>query len=235
MLKQAIACIMLVFLVCSNISISGENEEKPAIGGDISLGKDSSMGSCFSFGHVTSTRDLHLIKEIHQKWNAISLPFNQSIEKIDIFVYFNEQYYEWQNAVNANIVVDAIFGWNRFYQYYTYDFILNPGQGYWVYALQNCSLWANITNITQDNYISQLEHNWNGIGIPFNHQINLTDIIVFHDESYYTWDEAVDNNIISPIVFQWDSIWQIYIIIEVLKPGFAYWMYSYQPCTLKKS
>jgi hypothetical protein len=190
------------------------------------------IGSCCSFGTATSTRDYHLIREIHQKWNAISLPFNQSIEKIDILVFFNEQYYEWQDAVDANIVSDAIFGWNRFFQYYTYDLILDPGHGYWVYALQNCSLWANITDISQYNYISQLEHNWNGIGIPFDQQINLTDIIVQYDETFCSWDEAVDNNIISPVVFQWDSIFQIYIIVEILKPGYAYWVYAYSPCTL---
>ena len=56
MLKQALACILLVFLVFSNLSISGENEEKQTIGIDSNLYNEN---KCITDFHKNIIIDEH--------------------------------------------------------------------------------------------------------------------------------------------------------------------------------
>jgi len=50
-----------------------------------------------------------------------------------------------------------------------------------------------------------------------------------------SWNTAVSNGWISDYVFGWDRSGQSYNFADMFMPGHAYWMYAYQPCTLRRT
>ena len=54
----------------------------------------------------------------------------------------------------------------------------------------------------------------------------------------YSWTEATDpvnGPIVDPNVYGWDRINGMYIPAgNTLNPGYAYWMYAYENCTLRR-
>ena len=79
--------------------------------------------------------------------------------------------------------------------------------------------------------ISTLDAGWNIISIPFNEYVNKTDFIIFYDGCYYKLSQASDAQIIDTNVFGWSG--GSYFLADVLDPSKGYWLYCYQPCTLK--
>jgi outer membrane protein assembly factor BamB len=178
---------------------------------------------------VNIVNNIYLTNLVYN-WNFISLPINQTAEKTDIIVKHGFTNYSWSDAVSENIINDFIFGWNRISQSYNLEDLLEPGYGYWMYAYDICELWINNKSINTDDYITESEVNWNILGLPYYQNVSKTDILV--DET--PWDYAVTMGIINDFVFGWNYNTQSYIFAEMLEPGFCYWMYAYQQCTLKK-
>ena len=83
-----------------------------------------------------------------------------------------------------------------------------------------------ITNVTD------LSYRWNLIAIPFNQSVNKTDFIIRYNGSDYSWQEAVNNDIIVDFIYEWDRSTQKYEMVDTLSPGFGYWMYAYHDCKL---
>jgi len=164
-------------------------------------------------------------------WNFISLPFNKSVEKVDIFVFYNLTKYYWDDAVINGYINDYIFGWNRNSQSYNFAYILEPGYGFWIYAYEPCELWIENITVTPDNYITDLDANWNIVGLSYDQPVVKTNIMV----NDILWDDAVATDIISDYVFGWERVNQSYIFADTFLPGYAYWLYSYQPCKLKRA
>jgi len=167
-----------------------------------------------------------------ENWNLISIPFNESVDKADIIVTYDNTNYSWNDAVTNNIVLDFIYYWNRTNQNYDIINILEPGYGYWVYAYHDCNLIVsgNISN----GYITELKQKWNIMGIPFNVSLPKEDLIIIYDETEYTWQEAVDNSIILGFIYGWNRNSQTYTLTDDFDPGCGYWMYAYYNCILKK-
>ena len=73
----------------------------------------------------------------------------------------------------------------------------------------------------------------NDVGIMKN------SMIVEFNDTDYTWTNATTSNnptdtpLIDSTVFGWDKTNQTYYSAVSLEPGEAYWLYSYQSCTLK--
>ncbi len=168
-------------------------------------------------------------------WNFISLPFNQSVDKTDFVVNCEGTYHTWFEAVSDGIISDYVFGWDRDSQGYTFVDTLGSGYGYWVYASESCELWIENISITSDEYVTHLEENWNIVGMPQNQSANKIDIIVNYNSSDHTWTEAISDGIVNDYVFGWSRIGQSYSFIDTFEPGYSYWIYAYQPCTLKKT
>jgi len=179
---------------------------------------------------VNIADSLYLTNLIYS-WNFISLPFNQSADKADIIVKQSGINYSWSNAVSAGMVNDFIFSWDRIYQSYTFDDTLEPGYGYWLYAYEDCELWVENITVTSDDHITVLEQNWNIMGMPYDQPVDKTDILV----NYILWDDAVSGGIINDFVFGWNRNSQSYIFADMFEPGYCYWVYAYQQCTLKKT
>jgi VCBS repeat-containing protein len=81
--------------------------------------------------------------------------------------------------------------------------------------------------------ITGLKSKWNIISTPFNQSVSKSDIIVKYNGTEYTWQNAVNNNIVLGFIYTWiRNAPQHYELINNLKPGYGYWVYAYQPCTL---
>ena len=157
---------------------------------------------------------------------------------------YNGDYYSWLNATTSNnptgspLIDPNTFGWDRSGQTYELGSTFDPGYGYWVFSYQTCELLADV-NALPTNQITDLEPNWNLIGIPTDEPISKSGVIVNYDGSDYTWAEATTSSnptgspLLDPNIFGWDSLGQTYEMIDTFEPGKAYWLFSYQSCTMR--
>jgi hypothetical protein len=57
-----------------------------------------------------------LVTNLSVKWNFISLPFNQTVNKTDLIFHYNGTDYNWTEAIdpaNGPLIDYFIYGWNR--------------------------------------------------------------------------------------------------------------------------
>jgi parallel beta-helix repeat protein len=176
------------------------------------------------------------VTNLDSKWNFFSLPFNQTVIKTNISVIYNGSEFTWVEAVNQNIIVAQIYEWNRTNQNYDWVDILTPGHGYWMYSYEDCELRAIVeSNLTYDDLITDPLFEWNLVGLPYNKKVHKQNISVIYDGTTYTWQEAVDGNIILNFLYLWNENDQNYELSDYLIPGKACWMYAYFDCRLIKS
>ncbi len=199
-----------------NRSNSSNKEE----GTDVWLIKTISDGN--SFFQITN---------LTSNWNLISLPFNQTVDKIYIIIHHFNDNYTWSEAVSNGYISDFIFNWNRSSQSYTFTYSLDQGYGYWFYAYEPCELWVDNIILVSDDYITYIKSGWNIVSVPYDNPVDKTDILV----DSVPWNTAVLNGWVSDFVFGWDRNGQSYTFADTFMPGYAYWMYAYQPCTLKRA
>ena len=74
-------------------------------------------------------------------WNLIGLPFNETVDKIDLIIVNNSILYSWEDAVDNDIILGFIYGYNRSSDSYEVVDSLIPGYGYWLFAYQACDIW----------------------------------------------------------------------------------------------
>lgn len=170
---------------------------------------------------------------LSEGWNFVSLPFNQTIPKQNLSIWFNQSFYTWQDAVNMGLISDFVFGWNRTSQSFMFTDFLKPGEGYWMYAYNTFELWMQ-SSATPDDYITSLETKWNIVGAPISQPINKTELLLSYNGSNYNWSEAVAAGIVNDYIFGWDHSGQSYTFSDVFEPGYCYWMYAFETCTLKR-
>ncbi len=190
---------------------------------------------CLSGGTESAQNSQNvLITSMQNNWNFVSLPFNQSVDKADIVVNYGGMNYTWSDAVSAGLISDYAFGWNRVSQGYEFASTFEPGYGYWVYAYYVCELWAENITASVDNYVTDLEENWNLMGVPDDSSVNKINLIVNYGGTDYNWVDAVTAGIVNDVVFGWNSVTQGYEFASTFEPGCSYWIYSYYDCILKK-
>lgn len=191
------------------------------------------MGPVWQF---TTTLDEHPICPLSSTWNFISLPFNQSVDKTHLVVTYNGSSYPWEEAVNQVLILDFIFGWNRTSQYYYLSDLMVPGEGYWVFAYEDCDLSAvNIGGYESNAFITDLLEEWNVFGLPSGTPVDKEDLIIYYNGTMYSWEEAVMNNYVINTLFEWNETSQGYQITEILHPGKSAWLYSYCHCRLLRT
>lgn len=171
------------------------------------------------------------ITNLSENWNFISPPYNQSIMKTNLLIYYNGNTFNWSEAINAGYISEYIFDWNRTIQSYGFANTFRPGFGYWVYSYTNCEIWTKDIFSDSDAYITKLKDNWNILGLPFELNLNKTEVLV----DGISWSDAVSLGIINDYVFGWNQVGQTYDFADTFMPGQAYWLYAYQPCKLKRS
>jgi len=189
------------------------------------------------------------VTALSSEWNFVSLPFNQTVDKEDFIVRYNGTDYNWtqattdDNPTGGPIILQYLYNWKRTYpQGYEFTDTLQPGYGYWMYAHHPCELWiAGVGNIGDDDYITDLSVQWNVIGLPDDDSIPKEMLVVRYLGTDYNWTQATtdDNPTGGPIVLQYLYNWkrtypQGYDFAVTLQLGYAYWMYAYYECTLKR-
>ncbi len=202
---------------------------KTELAGDEDVSNDESIGvveiSSAPAGHITL---------LAENWNFVSLPFNQSISKSNLLVNYDASNHGWSEAVSDGYVNDVVFGWDRVGQSYNFANTFIPGDGYWIYAYQNCELKAPVFEVNFDGRITDVMEDWNVIGMPNNVPMNKSNVTVNYAGTDYSWSDAVSSGYINDFIFGWDSSTQGYSFSSTLDPGYAYWLYAYQQCTLKR-
>ena len=88
----------------------------------------------------------------------------------------------------------------------------------------------DVTAEFTQGYGIHLNSNWNLISIPFNESINKTDIVVSYEGTNYSWNNA--GSIVLNYIYGWNSTNQNYETINILKPGYGYWVWAYDDCEL---
>ncbi len=170
---------------------------------------------------------------LQESWNLISLPFNETKTKSAITVRNSTGEFSWQDAVDLDIVLDS------FYNYTGTNYIdsssLAPGQGYWVWAYQECELLFTSYKAPAETLV-KLQTGWNMMGLPVNTSLSTSMILINDYNQEYTWDEATTgaDPILLGFVYGWNTNYQTYVLSNVFEPGNGYWMYAFKPCYLKK-
>jgi hypothetical protein len=150
-------------------------------------------------------------------------------------VSYNDTEYIWDNATNEGIILDFIYNWNRSLQSYIITDTIIPGYGYWFYAFDSCDTYYEGLIQGEDNeYITTIPEEWSLIGIPDDTPLDKENITIYHNETEYTWQQAVDNDIILNFTYGWNAETQSYSTSDILNPGEGYWVYTFEACTLKK-
>jgi len=183
---------------------------------------------------LVAPTEYHYSVPLGEEWNLVSLPVNQSVHKNNITVNYLGANYTWQQAVDNGTILGFIYGWNATDQNYVSTDVLDPGNGYWMYAYHGCDLWISSNISNNDDYIADLLEEWNLVGLPYNISVAKEDIIVLYNGLEYTWQQAVDNGTILGFIYGWNVTNQNYVSTDVLDPGEGYWMYAYYDCVLKR-
>jgi hypothetical protein len=83
-------------------------------------------------GHITN---------LQTKWNIMGLPYGTPLDQTDLKIeYPLGTTLSWADAVAGNVILGFIYGWNSTAQMYALKTTFEPGQGYWMYAYNNCLL-----------------------------------------------------------------------------------------------
>jgi len=170
---------------------------------------------------------------LSDRWNIISAPCYDSISKTDIIVENNSIEYSWDEAVSEGVVLNFLYNFNRTSHSYEFSDTIEPGYGYWLWSNYDCEL-IIYSNKVGTGHITDLESDWNIMGLPYNDTISKTSIYVTNNIIDYTWNEAVSEGIILNFVYGWNNTNQLYEFSDNFEPGHGYWMYAYYDCTLKR-
>jgi hypothetical protein len=169
-----------------------------------------------------------------EEWNLVSIPVNESVHKDNITVNYLGVNYTWQQAVDNGTVLGFIYGWNATNQNYVSTDTLQPGEGYWMYAYSDCTLWITSNTSNNDNFITDLQEEWNLVGLPYDTSVAKDNLTVSYNGTDYTWQQAVDNGTILGFIYGWNTTSQNYESTDTLQPGEGYWMYAYYECLLRR-
>jgi parallel beta-helix repeat protein len=222
---------------------SGGNYWDKYTGSDNYQGSNQNITGPDGIGDTKYRRDNYpliipygLITELFQEWNFISIPINLSVNTSEIYVLYNNTFFTWQGAIDNNIILPFIYGWNHTVQsYQSYDVII-PGYGYWIYSYHCCELWIFNYERNFDNYVTHLDSSWNIVGSSCGYPLNKDYIVVSYNGTEYNWTEATTGSdpILIDFIFNYNRTIQLYKESDELIPGYCYWMYAYKQCTLKR-
>jgi hypothetical protein len=199
--------------------------------------KDTSDNGIISTSHQFEIYAELQITALKTGWNFFSLPFNLTTPKTNLFVMSGSTRYTWGQAVSNGIVLNTIYNWTKSKQAYNTTNVLTPGEGFWLYAYNDCELWAtNLTPMVTNDFVTQLKIHWNTIGTPVGTSVSKTNLKVNYLGTDYTWADAVTNGYVMNDIFGWQRTSpQSYFIAYTLDPGYGYWIYAYYNCTLKRT
>lgn len=96
-------------------------------------------------------------------WRITSLPVNTTVSRFDVRVINATQNYSWQEAVDLEIILAFVYGWNEENQYYEFSSSFAPYRGYWIYLYDlSYELWVYTESVSSNASIIVSESGGNG-------------------------------------------------------------------------
>jgi len=91
------------------------------------------------------------ITDVFTEWNRIGSPFNKEISLEDVFVSVGGSVFTWEEATSMEdpIVLNTIYRWDAIEQLEKVTSTFKPGEGYWMYSYQDCTLLADINDYSK--------------------------------------------------------------------------------------
>jgi hypothetical protein len=170
---------------------------------------------------------------LSEHWNLVSLPVNEPVYKENVIINYLGVNYTWQQAVDNSTILSFIYKWDVSNQNYESADIFLPGESYWMYAYFNCTIWVSSITNNEEDFITSLFNQWNLFGLPFDKTVAKNNLIITYNGTDYTWQQAVDNDIVLGFIYGWIGSTQGYNLIDELLPGNGFWIYAYYSCFLK--
>jgi len=127
---------------------------------------------------------------------------------------------------------EYVFGWNRNIQSYVFADLFESGNGYWLYAVSDCTLIIPDQIVELDDTITNLNSGWNSIGINGEYTLQKQDIKLEKDFTTYSWSDAIAQGYVNNVLFTWNAGNQVYEFSNQLIPGLAYWLYATTDMTM---
>jgi len=163
---------------------------------------------------------------------------------------YPDDYKQWNLTIewipsDSSSPTDITISWNSFYlsnSEYNSVFIKNSASGEMINMFMEENYSFNASALTQYQFkilcsnvlqITELHTQWNIMSLPFNQSVSKSNLTVNYEGTNYTWQEAVNNNIILGFIYSWKrTAPQHYELTDILEPGYGYWIYAFQNCTL---
>ena len=165
-------------------------------------------------------------------WNLFSIPIGEDIDKTTIIVEYDSDWHTWDEAIINGKILGFTYGWQAGGYTDGKGNTLVPGEGYWMWAFEDCDLLIP-SNDPTDNHITYLDEGWNLVGVH-EEDLDKTYLCVQYDGEYRLWTYAVSHGIILDFVYDWDRAGQTYALSNFFDSGYGYWVYAYQGCALKE-
>ena len=197
-------------------------------------------GYCSDVGLVTIEICGAVHLDVHVGWNLISLPaYESDYDKSNFIVEFMGTYYSWADALTNGYVLEFTYGWTGGMSgIYVDEGFLDAGEAYWLWAYEDCTL-IMYSCAPEDNHIKTFDdgEGWYLVGAPYMYDLARWQTRIHYNALYYTWSGAVGAGAILTHLYDWDRPTQNYVLSEnpdFFASGVGYWMYIYEPCSLKK-
>ena len=173
--------------------------------------------------------------DIERGWNLISMPaYEENFDKTNLIVEHGGYYRTWDQAIANDWILGYTYGWEAG-AYANYN-DLTRGDGYWMWAYTDCRIIVPSVAVPE-NHITTFDdgEGWYLVGAPYTDDKTKEQVQIQYNAQYYTWDDAVDDKIILPYLYDWNrDAPQNYELSDGFDSGYGYWMYVYEPCSLKK-
>jgi PKD repeat protein len=187
----------------------------------VTLEVEDNQGYIANLSTVMAVGPYEPVFDIQPGWNLISLPFNMTLPLSDLLFYHQGHFYSWSQAISLDVegfplVDQSLFSWDRSLHLYFIATSLAPGYGCWLYSYSASTLYVGSgPEISLNETITELDIGWNLIGVAVNETVYTDDIIVVFNSTEYNWSAATGAR-------------------SSFNPGYGYWLYSNEVCTLKK-
>ena len=97
--------------------------------------------SCELWTEVYRPGEGYIAELLEEKWNLIGFPCNQTINIHSIWVLYNGTWHDWDQAVQAGIIDEHLYIYNRTTGHYELTEQFMPGEAHWIYAYKPCKLY----------------------------------------------------------------------------------------------
>jgi len=133
------------------------------------------------------------------------------------------------DGYNTNDFYHLNFGWGGSYNGW---YLLPDDLPYDLTVIEGIIINLYHNESTEEKINITIDKNWNFFSIPLNQSIDKSQLMITYNHMNYSWDQAITSGIINEYIFGWDRLGQYYTFANTFNPGYGYWMFSYENCTI---